>query len=241
MIKLISIAVCDDEAYMAEELAKKVYSFFKKEGMDTDVSKYSSGEDLLRCKDKPDIVFLDIQMGGADGFETAKRLRESGFEGYIIFVTVLRDGVFGAFEVRAFDYLVKPLCGDEFVRTMNRLISSVRDKRENRLLIRRGAEWDIIPFADIVYCEVMDRKVYIHLKDSEVVDYYDKMSVLENKLDGRFFRCHRSYILNLHYLKSFKPGSARLFNGECLPVSRYRGEELSAAVMKRMGEGGSLK
>ena len=69
---------------------------------------------------------------------------------------------------------------------------SIRSHKGKQLLIQKGTEWSIVPFDDIVYCEIINRKVYLHLKDELVLDYYDKIETLERKLDERFFKCHRS-------------------------------------------------
>lgn len=235
---MIRIGICDDEAYMLDMLAEKVSAFFKRENMEITVFPFQSGKALLDCGKKLDIVFLDIQMGGPDGLDTAKELRSWGYSGFLIFVTVLRECVFNAFEVQAFDYLVKPLQEDDFLRTMNRLLLSIRTHREKQLLIQKGTEWSIVPFDDIVYCEIINRKVYLHLKDKPVLDYYDRIENLERKLDERFFKCHRSYLINLRYLKSYKPGQAYLTNGEIIPVSRLRGDEFAAVILRYMKERG---
>lgn len=146
----------------------------------------------------------------------------------------MRDYVFNAFEVEAFDYLIKPLQEDEFSRTMNRLLSSISNDNENHLLIQKGNELNIILFDNIIYCEIINRKVYLHLKDEPVIDYYDKIEILEKKLDKRFFKCHRSYLINLQYLKSYKSGLAYLTNGEAVPVSRLRWEEFSNIILQYM-------
>ena len=80
------------------------------------------------------------------------------------------------------------------------------------------------------------RIIYLHLKDTTTLDYYDKIENLERKLDNRFFKCHRSYLINLQYLKSYKTGQAYLVNGETIPVSRLRGEEFSQIVLQYMKE-----
>jgi DNA-binding LytR/AlgR family response regulator len=67
-----------------------------------------------------------------------------------------------------------------------------------------------------------------------VINYYEKLEVLETKLDSRFFRCHRSYLVNLQYLQSCRLGFAALSTGEEIPVSRLRREQLSAAVLQYM-------
>lgn len=231
---MISIGVCDDEAYMLDMLTEKISSFFKNERMEVDVLPFRSGGELLASGQKLDILFLDIRMGGPDGLDTARELRGQGFRGPLIFVTVLEEHVFHAFEVQAFDYLVKPLREDDFTRTMDRLLRSVRAHSGGQLLIQRGTEWSVVPFDDIVYCEVIDRKVYLHLKDASVLDYYEKLERLEKKLDERFFKCHRSYLINLEYLKSYRAGSACLAGGERIPVSRLRGEEFSAVILRYM-------
>lgn len=233
---MISICICDDETYMLEILTEKVTAFFKKENIEVTVFPFQNGKALLDSNKKIDIAFLDIQMSGPDGFSTAKKLRNRGFNGILIFVTVLQDYVFHAFEVQAFDYLLKPLQEENFNHTMNRLLLSIRSNKNEQLLIQKGTEWNIIPFDDILYCEIINRKVYLHLKDTATLDYYDKIENLERKLDKRFFKCHRSYLINLQYLKSYKAGQAYLINGETIPVSRLRGDEFSQVILQYMKE-----
>ena len=91
-----------------------------------------------------------------------------------------------------------------FTKMMERLFLSLQDAGEANLLVQKGYESRIVSFEDIVFCEVIDRKVYLHLASSEVVDFYDRIENLETKLDGRFFRCHRSFLINMKYLRSYK-------------------------------------
>lgn len=235
---MISIGICDDEAYMLELLAEKTTAFFAHENMGVEILLFSDGRAILAHPGNLDVLFLDIRMEGPDGFEIARKLRHRGFNGFLIFITVLEDCVFDAFEVEAFAYLVKPIADHLFQRTMKRLLSALRTARQALLLVQRGKEWNIIRFDDIMYCEVINRKVYLHLKDHTVFDYYDKIEALERKLDSRFFRCHRSYLLNLQYLKAYKAGQAHLLNDERIPVSRLRQNEFSSVLFQYMKEAG---
>ena len=192
---MIHIAICDDEPCMSDALRQMVSAFFRGKNIDTMITQYTSGEQLLRSQKKIDILFLDIQMGGLSGMETAKKLRRRKFKGFLIFITVLREMVFDAFEVQAFDYLVKPIDETRFEHMMGRLLSSLQDAGGAGLLIQKGYESSIIPFEDIVFCEIIDRKVYVHLVSSEIIDFYDRIDHLETKLDDSFFRCHRSCLL----------------------------------------------
>lgn len=233
---MINIAVCDDEPFMAEALEKKVHSFFKSENIEICLSQFTSGRSLLLCDKVFDIVFLDIQMSELDGMETAEILRGRGYKGILIFITVLEEMVFRSFEVQAFDYLVKPVKGEYFEKMMRRLLTHLKDDAEGTLLVRTGSEYTIVPFDEISYCEAMNRKILLHLNNENVIEYYDKIENLEKKLDRHFFRCHRSYLINLKYLRGCKQGTACLKNGEMIPVSRLRREELSAAIMRYMKE-----
>ena len=104
---------------------------------------------------------------------------------------------------------------------MERLFASMQNANEANLLVQKGYESNIISFDDIIFCEIIDRKIYLHLKLGEVIDYYDKIENLETKLDGRFFKCHRSYLINKNFIKSFKSEDYKLemITGELIPVS----------------------
>ena len=142
--------------------------------------------------------------------------------------------VFQSFQVQAYDYLVKPVDPGDFEKLMERLYVSMQNAREAGLLVQKGRESRIISLEDIVFCESIDRKIYLHLSSLEVVDYYERMEQLETKLDHRFFRCHRSYLINLKYLKSYKNGIAYLEGGKEIPVSRLRGKEFSGVILQYM-------
>ena len=175
-------------------------------------------------------------MDGIDGMETARKMRSQNYKGYLIFITVLKEMVFQSFEVQAYDYLVKPIEEECFEKTMERLFSAMQNAKDASLLVQKGYESNIIAFDDIVFCEIIDRKIYLHLKTEVVIDYYDRIENLETKLDGRFFKCHRSYLINLSHLKSYKNGMAYMINDKQIPVSRLRSKEFSSVVLKYMKE-----
>ena len=232
---MIKIAVCDDEKYMSEKIEKMAAEFFMKKNTDISVEKYSSGEELLNINERIDILFLDIGMQGMDGLETARMLRLHGYNGFLIFITVLKEMVFQSFEVQPFDYLVKPVRKEHFEKTMERLFSSMQDRlspEKANLLVQKGYESNIISLQDIVCCEIIDRKVYLYLVSGEVIDYYERIENLKKKLDKRFFRCHRSYLINLNHLKSYRNNTAYMADGKEIPVSRLRSKEFSNVILQ---------
>lgn len=231
---MIHIAICDDERTMSDHVKSCVSDFFRSKNMETIILQFSDGDALLNYNKEMDILFLDIQMHGTDGMETARKLRRRGFKGFLIFITVLREMVFRSFEVQAYDYLVKPIDKKNFNKTMERLFISMQNASERNLLVQKGYESNIIPLDDIIFCEVIDRKVYLHLTSGETIDYYDRIEKLETRLDGSFFRCHRSFLIHLKHLKSFKNGTACMDNGQEIPVSRLRAREFTDVILQYM-------
>ncbi len=231
---MIHIAICDDEKHMSDHIRAMASDFFCKKNREIYFRTFSSGEELLSYDGQIDILFLDIQMKGMDGMETARKLRASKFRGFLLFITVLKEMVFQSFEVQAYDYLVKPVEEKQFEKTMERLFASMQNASEDSLLVQKGYEGRIIPKDEIAFCEVIDRKIYLNLASGEVVDYYERIENLETKLGSHFFRCHRSYLINLKHLKGYKNGTAYLDNGKEVPVSRLRSKEFSGVVLQYM-------
>ena len=231
---MIRIAICDDEKHMSDHIRAMASDFFRKKNSEIQLRTFLSGEELLNYDGQIDILFLDIQMNGVDGLETARKLRAGKFRGFLIFITVLKEMVFQSFEVQAYDYLVKPVDEKQFGKTMERLYASMQNASEDSLLVQQGYEGRIVPKDEIVFFEVIDRKIYLNLASGEIIDYYERIENLETKLDGHFFRCHRSYLINLKHLKGYKNGTAYMDNGKEVPVSRLRSKEFSSVVLQYM-------
>ena len=219
---------------MSGHIKEMAVDFFRKKNRETDIRLFSCGRELLEYDGQIDILFLDIQMKDMDGMETARRLRADRFQGFLIFITVLKEMVFQSFEVQAYDYLVKPVEITQFEKTLERLYASMQNASEDSLLMQKGYEGRIIRKDEIVFCEIIDRKIYLNMTSGEVLDYYERIENLEAKLGSYFFRCHRSYLINLKHLKGYKNGTACMDNGREVPVSRLRSKEFSGVVLQYM-------
>lgn len=234
-MKMIKFAICDDEPFMAEKINECLSGYMdEKWSADYQISIFSDGGALLRSSGDFDMIFLDIQMKEPDGMETARLLRKRGIQSLLVFVTVLKEWVFDAFEVQAYDYLLKPLDAGYFKKMMDRAVSCLKQKAAESIMIQRGASCEVICLSQIVYCEVMGRKIYIHQEDGPTISYYERLERLERRLDGRFFRCHRSYLVNLDYVRGYSGGRVRLRQGEGIPVSRLRERDLMQALLRHM-------
>ena len=234
---MITFAICDDEPLMVRELTGHLTSYMEgKQITAYSVSSFSNGCALLESGSSFDVLFLDIQMEQPDGMETARLLRRRGDHSLLVFVTVLKELVFDAFQVEAYDYLLKPLDNARFHETMDRALRSLEQRTAKDIVIQRGTGCEVVRLSDIVYCEVLGRKIYLHKHDGTVSDYYDKLEDLERRVDGRFFKCHRSFLVNLDYVRGCQDGQVLLFQGERIPVSRLRERELTRALLRYMKE-----
>lgn len=149
---MLRFAVCDDEPYMLEALSAQIEDGLKRAGGSfAPLRRFSGGQALLDSGERFDALFLDIRMGPPDGLETAKALRERGDGCLVVFLTVLRERVFDAFEVQAFDYLLKPVDPARLRRTLDRAlaalgggesvpVSRLRERELAQALLRRMRE-----------------------------------------------------------------------------------------------------
>lgn len=169
-----------------------------------------------------------------DGLQTARLLRARGSRSLLIFVTVLREQVFDAFVVEAFDYLTKPIDPARFARTMERALRVLAGRGRQRLVVPQADGCEVVPLEQLVYCEVQGRRLYLHRLDGPVLSMPGRMKELEGRVDGRFFKCHRSYLVNLDHLRGFSGGLASLPGGQTIPVSRLREQALADALLRRM-------
>lgn len=234
---MIKFAVCDDEPHMVQEIGTRISNYMHERRIASYcIKNFTSGCSLLESGCEFDVIFLDIQMERPNGMETARILRQRKNNSLLIFVTVLKDYVLEAFEVEAYDYFIKPFDRSHFERTMDRAIRALQQREARRIVVWRGTACEVISLSKIVYCEVQGRKIYIHQNDGKIIDYYDKMEALEQRMDGRFFRCHRSYLVNLEYVRGSDAGQVMLTPGIKIPVSRLRERDLTQALLRYMKE-----
>ena len=217
MKRLMRVLVVDDE-----ELARARIKELLADIPDVEVA--GEAENGLRAVDAvgeltPDVVILDIQMPGMDGFEVVEALTRAPL---VIFATAFDEYAIKAFEVNSVDYLLKPISkerlGEAIERArsllddtpqldgqMARLAGLIRSREVRRLPAVKGKKIVLIDLDDIVWIGVEDELVFVHTA-SEKYMMNVTMAELESRLDPRvFFRSHRSSIVNLNHVKEIVP------------------------------------
>ena len=215
---MIIVAICEDERYILEELRRKVEKYINRKSLDASIKTFMSGEELLKAKKKFDIILLDLMLPGIDGLEVARQI---SCRSRIIFVTSYREYAVEAFDANAVHYLVKPVTEERLFSALDRAVNQTEQMDKQALTLIKSGKTQVIFIRDILYCEVVNHQVRIHTVHG-TYDYFGTLDMLETKLDERFFRCHRSFVVNMSCVAGQEKGVAILTNGEKIFISRRK-------------------
>lgn len=215
---MIVVAICEDEGYILEELRRKVEKYIIRKSLDASIKTFMSGEELLKAKKKFDIILLDLMLPGIDGLEVARQISSRS---RIIFITSYREYAVEAFDANAVHYLVKPVTEERLFLALDRAVNQTEQMDNQALTLIKSGKTQVIFIRDILYCEVFNHQVRIHTVHG-TYDYFGTLDMLETKLDERFFRCHRSFVVNMSCVAGQEKGIAILTNGEKIFISRRK-------------------
>ena len=234
----MKLAICDDEKRIRDIIAESVKEASEK----IEIEFYSDAKGILSASFDSDILFLDIQMPGIDGMGAAKMLRSSGKKTVIVFVTALEDQVFNAFDVGAFNYIVKPFTKAKIIEVFKRAVKQAEDQRlveaaiseqeeaGRTITVKSGGTNTRVILSEVQYAEIYDRRIILHMESSDDIEYYGRISDLENIAGKDFFRVHRAYLVNLGAVKSYDSKYVHMSDAD-IPVARGKYQELIRAYM----------
>ena len=234
----MKLAICDDEKRIRDIIAESVKEVSEK----IEIEFYADAKGILSASFDCDILFLDIQMPGIDGMGAARMLRSSGKKTVIVFVTALEDQVFNAFDVGAFNYIVKPFTKAKIIEVFKRAVKQVEDQRlveaaiseqeeaGRTITVKSGGTNTRVILSEVQYAEIYDRRIILHMESSDDIEYYGRISDLENIAGKDFFRVHRAYLVNLGAVKSYGSKFVHMSDAD-IPVARGKYQELIRAYM----------
>lgn len=223
VVILINIGICDDEEIQRNYLIKLLEKF-----EDITIKTFSSAEEFLFHFDDNknfDILLLDIEMKKINGIELAKTIRKENCDAQIIFITGFPDFVMEGYDVGALHYLLKPLKEDKFYEVLEKAIANLH-KIDEFILVQTDTESERINLNNIIYIEAMLHNSIITCTDKKI-PAKDSISKIDNDLNENFIKCHRSYTVNLRYIKSITKTDVIMDNGDIIPLSRRLYNEIN--------------
>lgn len=186
------------------------------------VGEAENGEKLLALfeKTRPEVVFMDVEMPGMSGVECARLIQDKNPKTIMVFVTAHEEYMADAFEVYAFDYLLKPFRLERAMHTLDLIRQRLRESagaqdapqkpvRFNapaRIMLRHREGVSFVDLNDILLVQREERATVVYVADGGRFVTGDTLGEMEERLpEGMFFRTHKSYIVNINHIESISP------------------------------------
>ncbi|MBU3134287.1 LytTR family DNA-binding domain-containing protein [Clostridium gasigenes] len=216
------LVICEDDLIHRNILRNLIIKSFDLISNQIELLEFSSGEELLENNlDGIDIFFLDIQLDKLTGMDVAKIIREKNDTSEIIFITSLIDYIQEGYKVRAYRYLLKPIKYEELRDHISSCILDIIKKRENFMIIESKGSINKIPINTIVYIEVRKKELTIYTTKEIYYTKYSMDNVHKELEIYNFFRCHKSYLINMAYVECICKYTVTV-NSQFIPVSKHR-------------------
>jgi two-component system response regulator LytT len=228
----MKVLIVDDEPLARDEL-----HYLLEQNDQIDEIKEADGISTARGeieKDKPDLVFLDIQLDDGSGMAFAKALKKHDQAPYIVFATAYDQYALDAFEADAIDYVLKPFEQDRINDAVDRVAKllnnqtsdSITSQQKNpRISLTNDERTIVIQKQNILYVQAQNGKTVVHTDDQEIVSKQTLNSISQLLDPNRFIRVHRSFVVNLNKVRELQPSfnhtyELTLTNDSKIPVSR---------------------
>lgn len=230
---MIHIAICDDSKQERQILAALFKRYQELHATPFQIHIFQNGFSLLDAIDQGkrfDITILDILMPGENGIEIARNIRASGTDTEIIFLTSSPEYAVDSYEVKAQNYLLKPVTEEKFFASIDSILAELDEKDTASFIIyTTEKQYSRIRVSSLVYGEVTHRTITLHLADqtmiSAVMTFTEFQDILKAYPD--FIYPHRSYAVNMNYIQYVTKSDIILTDGQKIPLSRNNYTKIS--------------
>lgn len=219
---MLKIALCDDNKEFLAQTEVLVQEWDRKpQGMV--VRTFSEGALLLEAHKQEcfDVILLDVLMPEMNGIETAKELRNLDKNVRIVFLTSSPEFAVDSYRVKAADYLLKPVRRKDLYQCLEEQLESL-GREEKSIMVRCSGCNQRVELRDIEYLEAQNKHTLFQLKDGTELESLDPLLFFEERLtvDDGFFKCHRSYIVNIHHVEAYSSSEIKTEQGYRVPIAR---------------------
>lgn len=231
-----NIAIIEDEEAMSNQLV----SYFAKFGKDYNESFsfaiFNNAETFLKnYKKEYSIVLMDINLPGMNGMECVKKLREIDDTVLVIFVTNLSQFAVDGYEVKAFDFVVKPISYYNFSLKLKRALSHLSSLNNYELIISTKDKKYFININQLIYIEIRNHTIIYHLVNEEIKGSGTLKSLYTNLKKHHFAFCNQCYLVNLAFVKGIDDGFL-LINNEKIRIASSRKKSFMQELTAYIGE-----
>lgn len=231
---MLRVFVCDEDESFHKDIGGMLEEHLKKSVKCYEITHFMSPDDLLQANyEQCDLFCLDVVFTNhMNGIELAKIIRKKNYKAYIIFVSSDFETAYTVFEVDTFRYLLKPIQKHQLESALDILLKKRKEQISKLITLQQGQKYFRIPYTEILYFETEDRKLHTVTVNKEYM-MDNKINDLDQQaVDLNFFRIHKSYLINLAYVKEYDQISVTMQNGAVLFMSRLRIKEFKENYLR---------
>lgn len=227
------IAVCDDEQSQMEWIAALVKEWGSRAGHTVEIYTFASAEAFLFTYEEDkiyDILLLDVEMKEMSGIELAKKIRKEGNRAEVVFITSHFEFCGEGYEVDALHYLMKPVSKEKLMSVLDKAAEK-RSAEPPSVVLTCGDGTVKLYETDILYIEAYMHYISIYTREN-VYKIKENISAFEEKLNGDFYRAHRSYLVSLKHIVRISRTAVCMDNNVQLPLARGKYDEINRAFIE---------
>jgi DNA-binding LytR/AlgR family response regulator len=238
---VFTIGICDDNPEQVQMLMKYLDNYHGEEKLK--IVEANNPEDFLTKlqENKPQIVFLDIDLGATNGIQLGDEIRGIYEDCIIVYITAHEKYALDAFRVRAFHYLLKPLTKEKFHLVLDEVFNffkkSQGTKPDKKISVQLKGEIIALNYNDIYYFEKIGHKIKIHTANRDIYFYSNFYSLLGDLDSESFVQCHQGYIANVDKIRGFRDRTLLMDGNIKMPVSRSFVENVKETLARSLFAG----
>lgn len=226
----MKIALCDDDEKELAGLKTMLHHYGAKHHKPLTYKEYTSSVELASQapKERFDLYLLDIIMPRLTGVELAREIRSFDKAAAIIFLTTSPEFAVESYTVKATNYLMKPVQEETFFAAMDDLLHDKVEEQDHYVVLNSKIGVHKVRLSEIVFVEAQSRKVIYYTNSGEQITCADLFtSVCDELLQHReFILAHRSYLVNMNYIRTIGATDMQLSNGKSIPLAQRRVTDL---------------
>lgn len=238
MIPMLRIAVVEDEKACQEQLTEFFERYQKERGVRLEVQYFDDGAEAVEgYQSVYDLLLMDIQLPLLDGMTAAELIRDRDAEVQILFITNMKQFAIQGYRVGALDYLLKPVSYFALSQRLDKVMERQQRRRRHYVTIVSEGNWHKLDISQVFYIESQDHTLLYHTSaGSYPVIGTMKSLVRELEPMGCFFRCGKSFLVNLEHVDAVRDHCA-VVSGTMIPISRGKKGPLLSALTKYLNGG----
>ena len=231
---MLRIAICDDSQEFLNQI-KKTLSDWEDRPDNMSVETFEDADSLLAShrRNPFDIILLDVIMPLLNGIEAAKEIRQQDKTVKIVFLTTSPEFALESYTVKANNYLLKPVDPPRLFACLQELVEDLQEKHKT-IVVKSAKALHHVEIKNIEYLEAQNKHVLFVLSDGTSISSIEPLYTFEDQLplvDG-FFKCNRSYVVNIHRIDMYTAKEIRMRSGCRISIARNCHKEFEAAYFE---------